>query len=400
MLNRIAAFIGNFFEHYDHALFGFLSPFLAPLFFPETEPIVALIYTFAMLPLGILSKPLGAIVFGRLGDRIGRKRTFSFTLMGMAVVTGAMGFIPLFQDASTPFVWGSFRLLQGFFAAGETTGGAIYVLEKLKEEKRCFWGSLFDASGILGILAASGAVSLAFYWKISYCWLFWAGSLTGAIGAFVHLSADEPWIKKESSKTFRSLWAHKKPLAEIALVAGFSYANYYLLATFMNGFLPLAGIISKTEAIEMNTLLLIGDLILLPLFGFLGEKIGKEKLMIGALILASIAIVPLFSLAEEANYFSALTIRMSLTCIGVALAAPYHAWAIERAPKEHRYLIGAVGATIGSRLIGAPAPAISLWLYQKTGLAEMAATPTLIMALLALFALVPKPILKIAVTKK
>lgn len=387
MPNRVAGLIGNFFEHYDHALFGFLAPFLAPLFFPESSPLEALIYTYAMLPLGLLSRPLGAIVFGKLGDRIGRKKTLSMTLMGMAFATGAMGFLPLFGSISAPLLWGGFRLLQGFFAAGETTGGAIYILEKVNVEKRCFWGSIFDASGILGILTASGAVAAAFQWNVSWSWLFWAGSLTGVIGAMIRFTGNENWIKKESEGTLRLLWKHKKSTIQIAAVAGFSYANYYLLATFMNGFLPLVSSITKAEAVGMNTLLLLGDFILLPLFGLIGAKIGKEKLMLGALLAAVVAAAPLLKLAEGATYLTAIFLRMSLTCIGVALAAPYHAWALEKAPQDHRYLIGAVGSAIGSRLIGAPAPALSLWFYQQTGLPEMAALPIIATALFAIAAL-------------
>ncbi len=342
-----------------------------------------------MLLLGILSRPLGALIFGRLGDRIGGRRTFSITLMGMAAATGTMGFLPVSQGTyAVPFVWGALRLLQGFFAAGEASSGAIYLLERVKKENRCLWGSFFDAFGILGILAASGAVALSFICDFSWSWLFWAGSLTGLIGAIIRLSSgEEILIKKKEGGTLLILWTHKKTLIEIASVAGFSYANYYLLTTFMNGFLPLVSQITKTEAISMNTFLLFGDFLLLPLFGIIGSKIGKEKLMLGALLLAAAGALPLFGLAAGATYSSALLIRISLTCIGVALAAPYHAWVLEKVPQDHRYLIGAFGSAIGSRLIGAPAPVISLWLYQKTGLSEMAALPVIVSALFALIAI-------------
>lgn len=82
-LNFTAASIGNLFEHYDKALFAFLAPFLAPLFFHNSSPITALILTYAIMPLGLFSRPIGSLIFGRMGDRKGRKKVLIFTLFGM-----------------------------------------------------------------------------------------------------------------------------------------------------------------------------------------------------------------------------------------------------------------------------------------------------------------------------
>lgn len=389
MKHRLAGLAGNFLEHYDQALFGFLAPILAPLFFPRSDPIEALIYTCALMPLGMLSRPLGALVFGRLGDRIGRRKALSLTLMGMAIVTGSMGFLPTYFEIglAAPILWGVMRLLQNFFAAGEVTGGAIFLLEGAATEKRPLWSSLFDAVGILGILFASGAAALVSGSHFSWRWLFWVGAAAGAAGLAIRFFGRETAPSQKSEPLLPLLWRCRKEIGRIALVAGFSYANYYLLTTFMNGFLPLVSSISRQEALEMNTLLLAFDFLLLPLFGWISAKAGKEKTMIAAVLLAIPAVPLLMGLTEGASLFTAASIRMSLTCIGVALAAPYHAWALETAPVQHRYLISAVGAAIGSQAIGAPVPAMALWLYQKTGLAEAAALPVIAAAFGAAFSL-------------
>ncbi len=377
MKRYFTAITGNFLEHYDQALFGFIAPFLAPEIFPTSEPLQALIYTYALMPLGLLSRPLGALLFGWLGDRIGRKKTLSITLIGMALTTGMMGFFP----PAAPLLWGLSRLLQNFFAAGEIPGGALYLLEETKN--RTVWSSLYDASGILGILAASGAVFLGASFGIPWKYFFWFGFTTGIAGFLVRQTIEDQI--SESPKV--NLWKYKKEIGTIASVSGFSYANYYMLTTFFNGFLPLVSPITQAEAIGMNTLLLFADLLLLPCFGWIAAKVGKEKLMLAGILLAIGSVATLLRLADGATFGAAILIRLSMTVFGVAVAAPFHAWAIETAPPQHRYLTIALGSAIGSRLLGAPAPAAALFLFQNTGIIEAAAIPTLLTALFAAAAL-------------
>ncbi len=382
MFRYFAGLFGNIFEHYDAALFGFLAPFLAPLFFPSIDPIEGLIYTYALLPFGFLSRPIGAIFFGKMGDRVGRRKTLAITLFGMAICTGMIGFLPIYEMAGVvaPILLGALRLLQNFFSAGEITGGAIYILEGTGEKKRCLWSSFYDASGILGILIASAATGFfQEYWRC----LFWAGSLTGIAGAIVRLKGEELPVQKDPEPAYRILWRHKMAVGSIAAVAGFSYANYYLLTNFMNGFLPFISSITKVEAVQANTLLLIGDFFLLPIFGLIAMKLGKEKLMQSALACSIALTIPLLGLLKDCSPALAIGVRLSFVCIGIALSAPFHAWALEAAPKNHRYLVGAFGTAVGSRLIGAPIPAMALWLYHKTNWVEIAAFPVIVSALIA-----------------
>ncbi len=166
----------------------------------------------------------------------------------MAVKTGLMGFLPTYEQIGiyAPLFLAFFRLAIGFFSAGETTGGAIFLLERSKEEKRDLISSLFDASGILGVFFASCAIGLMYsyegFWRI----LFWSGGLIGFVGWIFRRFPDEEEIKsKPSLSCLRILWEQKRAVLAIASVAGFSYANYYLITHFMNGFLPLVSSITK-----------------------------------------------------------------------------------------------------------------------------------------------------------
>lgn len=386
-MRYLLVFLGNILYHFDRALFSLLIPFLAPLFFPHIDPLYALIAMFIISPLEAFVKPLGALVFGYWGDKIGRRKILSITMMGMAIKTAFMGFLPTYEQIGiyAPLLLAFVRLTIGFFSAGETTGGAIFLLEKSEQKKRNFISSLFDASGILGILLASSAIyffhSYPHFWRI----LFWIGGGIGVIGWMFRKLPDDPKVFSEPLMSCGMiLWKYKKEVVAVAAVAGFSYANYFLITSFMNGFLPLISTITKAEAISFNSILLGVDFLLLPLFGLISLKISKKTLMLTAILGIVLCVCPLFLLLQKATLYKAAFVRMVLTLFGVCLAAPYHAWVYETTPPSHRYLIGAFGTAIGAKLFGAPLPALSLWLYQATGLVVSATIPLIIVGVLPL----------------
>src|SRR5579872_3210875 len=171
-----AGLIGNILEHYDTALFGLLAPFIAPLFFHTQDPFTALILTYAMIPLGMLARPLGSFSFGLISDRFGRRQALCWSLTGMAIATTSIGFLPTSSEIA-PLLLALMRLLQSFFAAGESAGGAIYVLENTRVPKRSFMSSVFDASTVGGILIAAALVtflSMQGWVEMGWRYLFWA----------------------------------------------------------------------------------------------------------------------------------------------------------------------------------------------------------------------------------
>lgn len=381
MQRYLPAIIGHVLKYYDKSIYGFLIPCLAPLFFPHADPIYSLLAGYALLPLGILAKPLGAYVFGRLGDRWGRKFCLFITLLGMGCTTGAIGCLPTFEEAGWigPVLLTGGRLLQNFFAAGESSGGALFLLEHTESKKRGLMSSLFDASGILGIFLAGLAAT--FLGEAHWRWLFWIGGLASIPGLFVRCSSEETFIPSKKQKA----WTRRDRAAffAVAAVSGFSYANYYLLSTFLNGFLPLVSQVSLQEALALNTLLLGVDFLLLPLFGWLSLHIEKDKFIFTAIFLGACLAFPLFLLLDGATLWVAGSVRITFTVIGVCLAAPYHAWAMETSPPERRFMVCAMGAALGDKLIGASTPMIGLWLYRQTG---WIASPSIFLVASALLA--------------
>lgn len=371
--------LGNLFEHYDTALFSLLSPFLAPLFFPGKDPLTALILTYAIIPLGMIARPIGSLFMGVIGDRKGRKSALILALSGMAIVTGCMGFMPTYQQVGflAPVLLSLGRILQNFFGAGETMGGAIYLIENTSENRQDLTSGFYSASTIAGILLASLGVSLLCslnciqeYWRI----LYFLGCSTAIFACVLRMKTlfDLPKAIQPSSESslkfaLKSCWTMRQPLLLIAVAAGFSYASYTLALVTINAFIPLISSISQAEMLHLNTFLLAIDFILLPLFGFLANQFSREKMMMSAGACALISGLPLFWSLEGTSFYGVILIRLVLVIIGVWFSAPFHAWAQNLIPPAHRYTVISFSYAIGCQIFGGPSAAISLWLFQKTG---------------------------------
>jgi MFS family permease len=387
----LTGFFGNFLEHYDCALFSLLAPFLAPLFFDQKDPIVSLILTYAMLPLGFLSRFIGSLFFGWLGDRLGRKKALCSSLTGLSITTVLIGFLPTYAQVGMMAPLGLLlaRLLQGFFAAGETVGGAIFVLEQTESRKRNWMSSLYDASSVLGMLTASFMLFLYSYFaqEINWRYLFWAGALTAIVALILRIASKEeikPKIKKE--KFFSVFLQYKRVFITIALVAGFSSSIYCLVFTLASGYIPLITSITKNQIIKINTYLLCFDVCLLPLFGYLSTKIGREKQMLIAALGTALIAIPCFYCFSISSILVVSIGRVLLVIAGVAFSATYHVWAQDLVKQEHRYRILCAAYAVGSQIIGASTAFISLWLYKASGWVVAPALYVICIALLAAWA--------------
>lgn len=370
---QLAGMVGNILEHYDNALYGLLAPFIAPLFFADFDPLTALIMTYGIMPLGIITRPIGSLFFGWIGDTFGRRQALSLSLTGMAFVTVAMGFLPVHKEVGVlaPILLALLRMLQSFFMAGETVGGAIYVLEHTQSAKRTLLSSLYDASSVGGILLASALVTAcSAFGVMEYGWrvLFWTGASTALLGLFLRRTTEDTAVVASKPTPVRTkIFDNKRALLAIICTAGFSHMTYTLAFDLMNGYIPIITTLNKTEVMKINSWLLVLDMLLLPCFGLLAFKVGKERVMKGSALFLALAAVPLFSLLASATLFTVIAVRCLLVIAGVAFAAPYHAWAMERVPQHLRYTILSLGYALGSQLIGKPTSALCLWLYQLTG---------------------------------
>jgi len=156
----IAASVGNVIEWYDFYIFGSLAAVLSVKFFEKTHPVAALLSTIALFTAGFLIRPLGAFLFGWLGDRVGRKYTFLITLSGMGLGTGVIGLIPTFDQigVAAAFLLFGLRMIQGLCLGGEYGGAITYVAEHVSDERRGYYTGWLQTSPTLGIVVALAVV--------------------------------------------------------------------------------------------------------------------------------------------------------------------------------------------------------------------------------------------------
>lgn len=393
----LSGIIGNIIEHYDTALFGFLAPFIAPLFFPTFHPLTALILAYAILPLDLISKPLGALVFGRIGDRFGRTQALSLSIICTAICTGFMGCIPTYAHvgALAPILLAFTRFFQKFFSAGECVGAAIFILEQHEGKNKGFLGSLYSSSTMLGILLASALASgfeslglIQEYWRV----LFFISFATSLVGIYIRYNtrdSEEFLMSKtvDHPPLFETIQSYWRPFLAIAVTAGFSYTTFEISFLFLNSFAPLVTDVTKSQMLILNTGLITLDMLLLPIFGLFADRVSPTRQMQWAAVIALIASLPLMALCKDASYSTIVCIRLIWMVIGVAFCASFHAWSQELIPARHRYTLISLAYTIGSQLIGGPFAAIGLWLYKSSELAYLPGLYILAVAFVTLLSL-------------
>jgi len=384
----LATCIGNLLEHYDLALFGLTAHILSNLFFPHCGPADALMYTYAIFFIGLISAPVGSMVFGLIGDYRGRKEALILSIIGTAIATGAIAFIPTYKDCGllAPSLLLLCRLLQGFFAAGESAGGVIVLLEESEEKNRSFLSSCFDSSTVLGVLFCSLIVTifskanwLDDHWRI----LYGIGSLVAIFGAvFRNYLPDQ-----DKKPQMISSQAPLTPFICIFFASALSYTTYNISFTLMTGYVPLISSIPSKYLVESNTILLFIDLCLLPIFGYICFHIKREWVMLLSTFLLSILSIPLFYLLNTPTPAKIFLLRLSLIILGSAFAAPLYAWATSLTETKWRYRTLALATTFGGLFIGKPTSFVCLWIYNITKWVYAPGVYLLVVSLAAFFSI-------------
>ena len=301
-----ASSAGTAFEWYDFFIFGSLTPVIAKVFLAGLEPTGALVAALALFAVGFAFRPLGAIIFGAMGDRVGRKATFLATVSLMGIATFAIGLLPTYEQAGilAPVLLIILRIAQGTALGGEYGGAAIYVAEHAPDHKRGEATGWIQSSASFGLLAALliifatrtalGEEAFAVWgWRIP----FLVSILLLGISVWMRLKLSESpqfaKLKKEGATSKAPLtesFANRESLKRV-LIAFFGimcaqgavwYFTFFYLQVFLEKSLGLPGA-------TKDMLLIVMTLISAPLyvyFGWLSDRIGRKPVMLGGMLLA------------------------------------------------------------------------------------------------------------------
>ncbi len=379
-----AGVIGNVLEWYDFGVYGYLVPTISQLFFPGTDRVVSLLSTFAVFGVGFLMRPVGSIVFGIYGDRRGRRKALSAVIFVMAAATFAMGLLPTYAQAGVlgPVLLVVVRLFQGLSAGGEWGGSTSYIVEFAPTGRRGFFGSwqLVGVGGgfLLGSLTAAllnGALSqadrLAWGWRLP----FLLGIAVGIVGAYLRWRLDDTpkftELEEEHAVSQAPLTeAFKEYPRETLLGFGVTLHNtvaYYIALVYMNSFMVTAGKLPANTALWIGTGCLAVFVALLPLMGWLSDRVGRRPLLLASCAGYIVLGYPFFLMSSSGNVGLTILSQLLMILFYVPYAGACPAFYAEIFPTRIRYTALSIGYNIAVAIFGGFAPFIATFLVRETG---------------------------------
>lgn len=339
------AMIGVAIEYYDVSLYGYMAPILVAVFLPNIEKVSAYFYYFAFELLAAIMQIIGAHFFGKMGDAFGRKKAMYTSVIGMCIATFIITILPTFKTAGilAVLLFASSRAMQSFFLAGEYNGAAIYCLEhEPNRKKHGFISGIYGGCLVSGILLAAFVANIINYFGAEYFRIAYAISLILAIIAYkmrANMLETPEYLNIQQKPTLLSpLNMGHWMSAVIAISISIFFGLLYNLPTrIFNAILPLVIDISTNAIMTINTLLLVLYMVLLPIFGFLSDKIGVRKIVISALLGTIIFSFPCIKLISTCAIINIIIAKAIFTVITALFAAPIHAFAQNLFATSKRY---------------------------------------------------------------
>ena len=386
-----AAAGGNVIEWYDFYIFGSLAAVLSVKFFEKSHPVAALLSTIALFTAGFLIRPLGAFLFGWMGDRVGRKYTFLITLSGMALGTGAIGLIPTFESIglAAAFILFALRMIQGLCLGGQYGGAITYVAEHVSDERRGYYTGWLQTSPTLGIVLSLIVIIAArtyfgneafnnWAWRIPFLFSF----LLVFIAIYIRVNFQElPIFEELKAKQGMT----KNPWKEAFLSSNIKFVLIATIVVLGQGVVWYSGQfwalyflqqVSKVDALTTAYIVGAGLIIGTPtliFFGWLSDHIGRKPVILGGMLLAAVTYYPLYAWLGSVTQPGNINYPIAIIIIAILVAyvgmvyGPIGAFLAEFFPARIRYTSVSVPYHIGNGWGGGLVPFITTAVYQATG---------------------------------
>jgi MHS family proline/betaine transporter-like MFS transporter len=368
-------------EWYDFAVYGTLAPILGKLFFPADDEVASLLAAFAVFALGYAARPLGGIILGHIGDRVGRKPTLLFSVMVMGVATTAIGILPTHAQIGTTaaFLLVLLRIIQGLSVGGEYPSSIVFLAEHAPADRRGYYTSWPMFGSAVGFLLGaavgaflsnilSDAALQSWGWRIPF--LF--GSVIAICGVYFRRNMVEPpaFSASELPTVTPIIAAFRDHWQAITQIIGLSLVNavgFYLLWVYATSYLTERMHVSTASALDINTLSLVVMMPAVTLSAILSDRIGRKPLLyfvsLGTLVLAW----PLWWLMHHQSFLLILTGQIGFAVLYGAGYAGLSAVMVEILPTGVRCSAASIGYNLCLGLFGGTTPLVATYLVQRTG---------------------------------
>ncbi len=381
-LNQItASSLGNILEWLDFGLFIFLAPVIGEQFFPMQNPIMAEIAAFGVFAAGFICRPMGGLLFGHFGDKIGRAKPLRLSILIITTTTFLVGILPTYAVAGilSPILFTLLRLLQGVAIGGEYSGVMTYLAESAPVKKRGFVTSFAATGANLGFFLAtimvlclqdffSPEMMQTWGWRIPFVVI---GAIGGLISyhrlklletpAYEHLMSTNQIEKKPLVKAFR---AAPKSLLTIFGLNCMSCTFYYVFFGYMPEYLQQYVGITSHHAFVIESFALVGMLFLVPLMGILGDRIGRKKMLLmttaGMVVLA----LPFFYLLQYNTFNAVIVVLGMATLLSSMDQGNTLTTVVENCPLNIRYSGIAFSYNLSAAIFGGLSPLIVIGLIK------------------------------------
>lgn len=377
--------IGNGLEWYDYALYGQMAWLLAKLFFPAGDESVQLLATFGVFAAGFVVRPVGAVLFGCIGDKYGRKSAMVIAVLMMAIPTGCIGLLPTYAEAGiiAPILLTIIRLLQGLSLGGEFAGSITYIVEHAPAKRRGWAGSASLVSLILGFLLGSlvvnASISLmgheafeAWGWRVP----FLGGIIIGLVGFYIRRHCEESPIYEDAKQNNN---ISKTPVREAftkhpwAMLQGFALymtvtMPFYLTSVYFISFSQKQLDVSIDNSLNFNVYNMLAMLFAMPFSAWLSDRLGRRKIMMSAAIAMFFATPLLFTQFVLGAPLLNIGISQFIFAVLVGIyAGPVPAVLVEMFPTNIRFTGMAIAYNLAAAVFGGTAPMVCEWLIRTTG---------------------------------
>jgi MFS family permease len=394
----LAACFGTFLEWYDFLTFATLAITFGPLFFPSSDPTTGLLASLATFGVGMVVRPLGAALFGSMGDRIGRKPVFMITIAVMGIATVCVGFLPTYSQIGiwAPILLVCLRLLQGLSAGGEIGGSAIYLTEHAGSAHRGFKTSFLQLMGPLGILCSTLQIALlriyltadqfdAWGWRVP----FWISLLLLIFGflirrsleetpIFVELSIQTKRVESQLLNNFKDSEIRKRMFLLFFCVSSSGALLFFCVQVYTAIFLKTSVNLAPEIVDQLSIFATIALLPLTVFAGWLSDKVGRKPVVVSGLILGAlfmrIAYIQLQNLGNAfiENHHPLPLVGISLVLFGLSLilalvVGPQTALLAELFPAKNRNSAATLPHNLAAGWIGGLLPFTITWINQQWG---------------------------------